>query len=748
MKTPASNSQESKQLATANDLSKKQDPREPAVQLADMRPESIAQRKLQEIANQSPQVNKAVQLQAMADKHVLQQKPVQKKNNDTGLPDQLKAGIENLSGYSMDSVKVHYNSNKPAQLQAHAYAQGNDIHLASGQEKHLAHEAWHVVQQKQGRVQATMQMKGNIAVNDDAGLEHEADVMGAKALQMKLNTENGQSNTVSLTAQNAAPVVQRYRTTGKFTASRQASAPLFTEQAIRPALLAKTSWRSLWQTVNHSLTYPVKEKDASKTTLLVADDGSMAINKTSAEAKEFYALPSVLETSNSKLENVHSTVRLVGHNNTLTVGGKALGMITAGQVRVPEDDFDDLLNYECYKVAAEVIGMKGETRSELVLGNAKHEQTVNINPGPLSDSSVTKLTRSLANSDRNTSIDDAVNEAEHGEELGKESNKKNNEHYGRRLNKGNLSQQAYKLKVNEFAKADVGEAYATYTNAADGEGLKDFSEMVTKKKPTVREKTWGYHYAGVAAKSLDGKDSVTLENYNRRDDIIAKGPEIKEALLAKFRTRLGNNYNQINQTDASQLFNTFSDSEGVVKEFMDEYKKILNSAEPNKAWYFAMYGSLKDQSFHEKQAASGFFSNPLTIRVRKLMSEAKQDWNAEITQHVQDLQNYVTDHDNETSKKITGGNIVQALQAMDNQINQATSSQELLGVGLALDPGVLDLVLEAADTDSKQLTLQSIGAERSLLEIATDLSPKFDLVEEQLKLQKIEKLMARLKRMI
>jgi hypothetical protein len=85
----------------------------------------------------------------------------------------------------MDDVNVHYNSNKPAQFQAHAYAQGTDIHLSSGQEEHLPHEAWHVVQQKQGRVKPTMQMKGNVNVNDDAGLEKEADVMGAKALQMK-----------------------------------------------------------------------------------------------------------------------------------------------------------------------------------------------------------------------------------------------------------------------------------------------------------------------------------------------------------------------------------------------------------------------------------------------------------------------------------------------------------------------------------------------------------------------------------
>jgi hypothetical protein len=104
--------------------------------------------------------------------------------NATGLPDRLKAGVEALSGVSLDGVKVHYNSARPAQLKALAYAQGRDIHLARGQERHLPHEAWHLAQQAQGRVRPTMQMKGGVAVNDDAGLEREADAMGAKALQM------------------------------------------------------------------------------------------------------------------------------------------------------------------------------------------------------------------------------------------------------------------------------------------------------------------------------------------------------------------------------------------------------------------------------------------------------------------------------------------------------------------------------------------------------------------------------------
>jgi hypothetical protein len=115
--------------------------------------------------------------------------PVQRISNNTGLPDQLKSGIENLSGHSMDDVKVHYNSAKPAQLNAHAYAQGTNIHIAPGQEKHLPHEAWHVVQQKQGRVRPTVQMKGT-AINDNRSLEREADMMGGKALGQNANSND------------------------------------------------------------------------------------------------------------------------------------------------------------------------------------------------------------------------------------------------------------------------------------------------------------------------------------------------------------------------------------------------------------------------------------------------------------------------------------------------------------------------------------------------------------------------------
>ena len=96
------------------------------------------------------------------------------------LPPTLQSNMERMGGVSLSDVVVKRNSPEPAKLHAAAYAQGNKIHLGTGSERHLAHEAWHVVQQKQGRVPVTKQFAGK-AFNNDQRLEQEADVMGARA---------------------------------------------------------------------------------------------------------------------------------------------------------------------------------------------------------------------------------------------------------------------------------------------------------------------------------------------------------------------------------------------------------------------------------------------------------------------------------------------------------------------------------------------------------------------------------------
>lgn len=159
--------------------------------------QSIAQ--LQEVASNSPRLQSQIPAQLFANEQVEQsvgdQRTIQRAQEDpappnrTGLPDRLKSSIESMSGTSLDHVRVHRNSSAPAQLNAHAYAQGSQIHIAPGQDHHLPHEAWHVVQQAQGRVKPTMRGAGGKQINDDPALEREADTMGDKAKSYQLSAK-------------------------------------------------------------------------------------------------------------------------------------------------------------------------------------------------------------------------------------------------------------------------------------------------------------------------------------------------------------------------------------------------------------------------------------------------------------------------------------------------------------------------------------------------------------------------------
>jgi hypothetical protein len=124
MNTHANKTQENKSQAVSAVDSQMQSGGESTFQFVNNRPESIQMQQLQELANNSAQISSIAQLQAMADNFTIQEPPIQRQENKTGLPDNLKSGMENLTGHSLNDVKVHRNSDKPAQLQAHAYAQG------------------------------------------------------------------------------------------------------------------------------------------------------------------------------------------------------------------------------------------------------------------------------------------------------------------------------------------------------------------------------------------------------------------------------------------------------------------------------------------------------------------------------------------------------------------------------------------------------------------------------------------------
>lgn len=133
----------------------------------------------------------SAQLQADADQQLLDEVPVpataarfapmgRAAPGIASMPGQLKSGIEALPGLDTLDMRQQRSSAKLAQLNAPAVAHGNDHHQGLEQERHLGRGAWHVAQQGLGRVRTTIQRAVG-GVNDDAGQQRDADLMGEGA---------------------------------------------------------------------------------------------------------------------------------------------------------------------------------------------------------------------------------------------------------------------------------------------------------------------------------------------------------------------------------------------------------------------------------------------------------------------------------------------------------------------------------------------------------------------------------------
>lgn len=118
---------------------------------------------------------------------------IQRAENNTGMPDEVKGKMESAIGADFSDVRMHTDSSSATNVGALAYTQGSDVHFAPGQFKPdttsgqelIGHELTHVVQQREGRVQANTSV-GGMPVNDSPKLEGEADALGKKAAQMKV----------------------------------------------------------------------------------------------------------------------------------------------------------------------------------------------------------------------------------------------------------------------------------------------------------------------------------------------------------------------------------------------------------------------------------------------------------------------------------------------------------------------------------------------------------------------------------
>src|ERR1043166_4816907 len=96
------------------------------------------------------------------------------------------------------------------------------------------------------------------------------------------------------------------------------------------------------------------------------------------------------------------------------------------------------------------------------------------------------------------------------------------------MDKKERSKRSRQLGVNKYARADIGQSYVI--NSAKLEGEEGFA----------------YHAAAVVANSEDGKDHLTLENYNRASS--------RTALIKELRVHL----EEMNKKKAKRAMKAFN----------------------------------------------------------------------------------------------------------------------------------------------------------------------------------------------
>ena len=141
--------------------------------------------------------------------------------NDS-LPRDLQVNMENAFGADFSNVKIHKNSRQATELNALAFTQGEKIHFAPGEfnpNSHsgrnlIGHEITHVMQQRNGIVNPTAVLGKGISLNNDQGLENEADSFGRKATKgININKYHSASlgirNSIRSSVQAKSNVIQR-----------------------------------------------------------------------------------------------------------------------------------------------------------------------------------------------------------------------------------------------------------------------------------------------------------------------------------------------------------------------------------------------------------------------------------------------------------------------------------------------------------------------------------------------------------
>lgn len=223
------------------------------------------------------------------------------------LPASVQAKMEDAFDFDFGAVRVHQGSEATA-VGALAFTQGTDLHFAPGQydpdsdrgHELIGHELAHVVQQSEGRVAATTQRKG-IELNDDPGLEREADRWGSIAARGESIGRRGGGEAASAATAAQRKVIQRAAQTSHWgvfedTQYTQTATGVDIVVTFKPGDGVDATKIGLTQTVKTVLGGNTSLIDPSQESRLVGGNGPGAgsrIDRLSSSNNPIYGSPSV-----------------------------------------------------------------------------------------------------------------------------------------------------------------------------------------------------------------------------------------------------------------------------------------------------------------------------------------------------------------------------------------------------------------------------------------------------------------------
>ncbi|MGW1779407.1 eCIS core domain-containing protein [Streptomyces sp. NPDC002143] len=573
---------------------------------------------------------------------------VQSVIRSTGAPldGAVRQDMEARLGADFGDVRLHTDTaarQSAAAVGARAYTSGSHVVIGDGGgDRHtLAHELTHVIQQRQGPVAGTDHGDGLRVSDPSDRYERAAEENARRVLTGSApapshdhdhahdhghaHAAESASGVQRAPAPGAAPTVQRART-GGIDGVGALDATYFTTQSPEGVLAKGPSPNGLIKAhVDHM---GVKDHHPAGVTLRYSDDGTLAVHDTDREPKEFYATNAVFQQAVAQLAQAGSQYTLVQAGEQIKTPGGNLTKVTPVTANPATQQmaggFADLIKVQCIDVARQVVG---NYQMQLVMAgngagaNAPWSQNVGV---PLAD----HLTQSVGfggTTDGTT----AAAAATTANNQGGRSERDVARDYGSTLrdHPAQSDAAARKMGINQYAQPEVGEGFATLSIGHDDKI--DFATAAPGQDSTDRTDVdvWNYHFAGVVARSLNGADWVTLENYTRNQNAQKALKDLESKLLDAYREKTKSIFNNYTPQEPKSTMESERIIEMLQKiahttraKAMAEYQALgIDKTAWKGKWFFRLYGSQPGETFHDKQYAGGAgdFVNPLTVRVRR-----------------------------------------------------------------------------------------------------------------------------------